>query len=105
MYLPVETVIQGISQKIVIMLRFVNFSLIFWYKVVFPRTGKQTKDPPRQKALTRQKTLLDKRPSDKTPSDKRPSYELFFWNGGGSFVRADGQKALLSTKDKRPSGF
>ena len=57
--------------------------------------GNQTKDPPRQKALTRQKTLLDKRPSDKTPSDKRPSYELFFWNGGGSFVRADGQKALL----------
>ena len=57
--------------------------------------GKQTNDPPRQKALTRQKTLLDKRPSDKTPSDKRPSYELFFWNGGGSFVRADGQKALL----------
>ena len=67
--------------------------------------GKQTKDPPRQKALTRQKTLLDKRPSDKTPSDKRPSYELFFWNGGGSFVQADGQKALLTTKEKRPSGF
>ena len=51
--------------------------------------GKQTKNPPRQKALTRQNTLPDKRPSTvwtifyeseevegllSVSSDKRPSY-------------------------------
>ena len=54
-----------------------------------PARGKQTKNPPRQKALTRQNTLPDKRPSTvwtifyeseevegllSVSSDKRPSY-------------------------------